>query len=158
LPTVDLAPEHEEEWAMEDPAQVADRWLEAFNAHDRDRMTALTAPDCRMTVPPEMTLEGEPAVTGYSMAWLEAFPDARIDVVATHVAGATVVQEFRFEGTHDATLHGPGGDIPATHRHLSGRGVQVLEIRDGRVTESRLYFDQVQVLTQLGVMPTPAHA
>jgi SnoaL-like polyketide cyclase len=74
------------------------------------------------------------------------------------IAGEWAVQEFTFEGTHDATLSGPGGDIPATHRQLKGRGVQVFRVVDGAVTDARLYFDQVQVMTQLGLMPEPATA
>jgi len=36
--------------------------------------------------------------------------------------------------------------------------VQVLRVEDGKVAEARLYYDQVQVMTQLGLMPEPATA
>ena len=29
-------------------------------------------------------------------------------------------------------------------------------IEDGKITEPRLYFDQLEMLTQLGLMPAPA--
>lgn len=143
---------------MADPQEVAARWMEAFNAHDQGGMSAVTAPDVTMTAPPELKIEGEPAVTGYAMAWLGAFPDATVTVHHETAAGDTVVQEFTFAGTHTATLSSPQGDIPATNRRLSGRGVQALEVRDGMVSEVRLYFDQVQLLTQLGLMPAQAPA
>ena len=88
----------------------------------------------------------------------EAFPDARIDVRNTIVGDGWAVQEFTFEGTHEDTLVGPGGEIPATHRHLSGRGVQIMKVDSGKIADVRLYFDQVDVLTQLGVMPAAAGA
>ncbi len=50
-------------------------------------------------------------------------------------------------------LSGPGGDIPATQREVTGRGVQMLKIEGDEVVDTRLYFDQVQLLTQLGLMP-----
>jgi hypothetical protein len=34
----------------------------------------------------------------------------------------------------------------------------VLEIRDDRVARADLYFDQMQVMTQLGLAPEPASA
>jgi len=72
--------------------------------------------------------------------------------------GDWVVQEFTFEGTHDNTLSGPAGDILPTNRRLTGRGVQILRVENGKVAEARLYYDQVQVMTQLGLMPEPAAA
>jgi SnoaL-like polyketide cyclase len=68
------------------------------------------------------------------------------------------VQEFSFEGTHEDTLSSPAGDIPATHKRLNGRGVQIFRVEGDTVVDTRLYFDQVQVLTQLGLMPEPATA
>lgn len=138
---------------MADLDDVADRWMRAFNAHDEEGTRALTAPDARLTAPPDITLEGEPAVTGYGMAWLNAFPDARITVTHQTSGGSTVVQEFTFEGTHSAPFTGPTGEIPATNQRLVGRGAQAVDVRDGRISDVRLYFDQIQVLTQLGLMP-----
>lgn len=141
---------------MADPQDVARRWLDAFNAHDEQGMRDLTAPDATITAPPDVTLEGEAAVTGYAMAWGTAFPDATVTVHHETAADDRVAQEFTFEGTHQATLSGPGGEIPATGKRLTGRGVQVMVIEDGMIRAVRLYFDQVQVLTQLGLMPAPA--
>ena len=52
----------------------------------------------------------------------------------------------------------PAGEIPATHRTLNGRGVQVFRVDGETVGDTRLYFDQVQVMTQLGLMAEPATA
>ena len=92
------------------------------------------------------------------MAWLRAFPDARLTVHDELKAEDWVVQEFTFAGTHNDTQSGPAGDIPATGRRLDARGVQLLHVQGGAVTDGRLYFDQVEVLTQLGVMPATAAA
>jgi hypothetical protein len=70
--------------------------------------------------------------------------------------GDWVVQEFTFEGTHGDTLSTPAGEIPATNRRLTGRAVQVFRVESGEVADTRLYFDQVEVQTQLGLMPEPA--
>src|SRR5438105_644522 len=143
---------------MADSGQVAARFIEAFNAHDEARIRELNAEGAVFEAPGDVHVEGREAATEYAMAWLRAFPDARITVNNELVAGDWVTQEFTFEGLHEDTLSSPAGDIPATHKHLSGRGVQVLRVVDDAIADTRLYFDQVQVMTQLGLMPEPATA
>jgi predicted ester cyclase len=92
------------------------------------------------------------------MSWLNAFEDGRLEVHNELVAGDWVVQEFVFAGTHTGTLSGPAGDIPPTNRQLRGRGTQILRVENGLVVDTRLYFDQVDVMTQLGLMPEAASA
>jgi hypothetical protein len=79
--------------------------------------------------------------------------DLRVHVVDRGHATEWVVQEFTFEGTHEDTLSSPTGDIPATHKRLKGRAVQVFKVEGDVVTDTRIYFDQVLVMTQLGLMP-----
>lgn len=143
---------------MADTREVARRTIDAFNSHDRDRIAATNTVDARFVAPPDIEFSGREAVTDYAMAWLSAFPDARIDVHDEIVSGDRAVLQFTFRGTHTDTLHGPGGDIPATGKRLEGRGVQILTIAGDEVAETQLYFDQVQVMTQLGLMPEPATA
>jgi steroid delta-isomerase-like uncharacterized protein len=148
----------QEEIEMADVKQVATEFVDAFNAHDEERMRKLNAEDTVLEAPGDVRLEGADAATQYAMAWLNAFPDARITVHNELIAGDWVAQEFTFEGTHQATLTTPAGDVPATNRELSGRGVQVFRVDGDTVAETRLYFDQVEVMTQLGLMPEPAAA
>jgi hypothetical protein len=51
----------------------------------------------------------------------------------------------------------PVGEIPATHEQLEGGG-QIFRVDGEAVADTRLYFDQVQVMTQLGLMPEPTAA
>ncbi len=143
---------------MGDARQVGAQFVDAFNAHDEDRIRSLNAEHTVFEAPGDVRIEGREPATQYAMAWLRAFPDARLKVHNELQAGDWIVQEFTFEGTHEDTLSGPAGDIPATHRHLKGRGTQIMRVEGGVVTATRLYFDQVQVMTQLGLMPEPATA
>jgi steroid delta-isomerase-like uncharacterized protein len=143
---------------MADTKELARRFVEAFNAHDEKALRALETSDATLTAPGGAALHGVEATTGYAMAWLNAFPNARMVMRNEIITGDTIVQEFTFEGTHTATMSAPTGDIPATNRRLSGRGVQVLKVRDGLIADTQLYFDQVDVLTQLGLMPDLAAA
>lgn len=143
---------------MQDAQQVAAMFVEAFNRHDEARMRELNAADAVLEAPGDVRLQGADAAAQYAMGWLRAFPDGGMTVRHEHCAGDVVVQEFAFEGNHESPLAGPGGEIPPTHRHLTGRGVQILAISDGKIVETRLYFDQVQIFTQLGVMSELAAA
>lgn len=143
---------------MAQATKVAAEALAAFNAHDEARMRALYSDDATLEAPGEVRIEGGDGAVGYAMAWLNAFPDARLEVHDEVAAGDWVVQRFTFSGTHDELLASPTGDIPATHRRIDGRGLQMLRISGGKIAEEHLYFDQVQVMTQLGLMPEMAAA
>ena len=143
---------------MGDTKQVLDAATAAFNAHDEQRLRTFYADDSVFEAPGDVRLEGVDSITGYVMAWLNAFPDAQLTVHNEVISGEWAVQQFTFEGTHEDTLSGPDGDIPATHRRLKGRGADVFHLVDGKIAEEYLYFDQVQVMTQLGLMPEPASA
>jgi predicted ester cyclase len=143
---------------MADARKIATEFVDAFNAHDEERIRALNAENAVMEAPGDVRLEGKEATTAYAMSWLNAFPDARITVHNDIVEGDWVAQRFTFEGTHDGTLQSPAGEIPATNRRLTGRGTQLMRVEGDAVAETQLYFDQVQVMTQLGLMPEPAEA
>jgi steroid delta-isomerase-like uncharacterized protein len=141
---------------MADTKQVAAEALEAFNAHDAAGIGATYADEIVFEAPGDVRTEGVEETVGYAMAWLNAFPDAKLTVHDEIYDGEWGVQRFTFNGTHQDTLSGPGGDIPATNRSLAGRGLQMFRVRDGKIVEEHLYFDQVQMLTQLGLMPEAA--
>jgi predicted ester cyclase len=143
---------------MSDPREVTAEGLAALNAHDNERIRAVYADGAVLEAPGPVRLEGGDQVAEYVMVWLRAFPDARQTVTNEIASGDWVVQEFRFTGTHTGTLSSPEGEIPPTHRSLNGTGVQIARVQDGKIVEEHVYFDQVDVLTQLGVMPEPAAA
>jgi predicted ester cyclase len=143
---------------MANAQAVGADFVAAFNAHDEGRIRELNAENVVFEAPGDVHVEGREAATQYAMTWLRAFPDARLTIKNELEAGDWVAQEFTFEGTHEDTLAGPAGEIPATHRRLTGRGVQIFRVEGDAVVDTRLYFDQVQVMTQLGLMPEPATA
>jgi predicted ester cyclase len=143
---------------MADAREIGQRFVDAFNAHDQQRIRELTSENAAFEAPGDVKIKGREPSTQYAMAWLNAFPDARITVHNELAAGDWVVQEFTFSGTHEGTLMSPAGEIPPTNRTLNGRGVQIVRVEGDAVTDTRLYFDQVEVMMQLGLMPEPATA
>jgi predicted ester cyclase len=136
-----------------DPKVLAAKYNHAFNSHDEAALRSLIAPNARFSAPGDVRLEGRDAVIGYTNGWMKALPDAKINVTHEIVSGPWVVQEFTFTGTHTGPLTGPMGTIQATNRKISGQCVSITRYENDLGVESRLYFDVVQLLSQLGVMP-----
>jgi steroid delta-isomerase-like uncharacterized protein len=143
---------------MSDTRTAFDAWLDAFNSHDEAAIRAHTADNCVFEGPGGARAEGGDAVTAYAMGWLNAFSDAKIEVDTVVVDRDWVAMTGVFKGTHDGTLSGPDGDVPATGRRLEGRHSQFARFEDGKSVEEHLYYDQMDVVTQLGLMPEAAGA
>jgi predicted ester cyclase len=139
-----------------DPKVLAAKYNQAFNSHDEATLRSLIAPNARFSAPGDVRLEGRDAVIGYTNSWMKALPDAKLTVTNEIVSAPWIVQEFTFEGTHKAPLTGPMGTIQATNRKVSGQCVSITRYENDLAVESRLYFDVVKLLTQLGVMPVPS--
>lgn len=139
-----------------DPKVLSARYNEAFNAHDEVALKSLWADNARFIAPGDVRLVGKDAIAGYTHSWMKALPDARIHVTNEIVSGPWIVEEFTFEGTHKAPLTGPMGTIQATNRRVSMPSVSITRYENDLAVETRLYFDVVQLLSQLGVMPIPA--
>jgi predicted ester cyclase len=138
---------------MSDTRAAFDAWLDAFNAHDEAAVRAATGDDCVFEGPGGVRLEGGDAVAGYAKVWLNAFSDAALEADSIVVDGDWVAMNGTFKGTHDGILSSPNGDVPATGRRLEGRCAQLARFQDGKAVEEHLYFDQMDVITQLGLAP-----
>lgn len=136
-----------------DARELLVQFTEAFNAHDEEAIRSFYADNSVLEAPGDVRLEGPDQIVQFAMGWLNAFPDATVTVHNEVVAGEWVAHQFTFSGTHKETLMSPAGEIPATNRSVEGRGAELFRVQGGKVVEDHLYFDQVQLLTQLGLMP-----
>jgi len=129
-----------------------------FNAHDLDGFAEVLADDVFFKAPGGTHGKGKAACVAFFGSWFAAFPDARVEVQAVHIVDDIVVEEGTFMGTQNGVLHGPMGDIPSTGRSVEVEYIQVLRFRDGKHISFNLMFDQLTMLEQLGLVPTPAVA
>jgi len=87
--------------------------------------------------------------------WVESSPDIRITAPCYIDAGQTVVCTFTVVSTHD----GPLGPFPATGKAFALPLCEMWHFdASGRVVGGDLYYDQVSLLMQLGLMPQPSGA
>jgi len=135
---------------------VVERGFKNFNAHDLEALSRDAAPDIVLTAPGGIKLQGVQATKEYNQSWIKAFPDARVEAKKIIIQGSTGVVEGVFTGTHAGPLQTPMGEVPPTGRKLTGEFVQVFEIDRGLVKRNHLMYDQVEVMTQLGMAPAGA--
>jgi steroid delta-isomerase-like uncharacterized protein len=87
--------------------------------------------------------------------WVRASSDIRVTGPRYLDAGPAAVCTFTVEGTHD----GPLGPFPATGRRFALPLCELWHFDvGGRVVGGDLYYDQVSLLTQLGLLPQPSDA
>lgn len=143
---------------MGETRRVIERSLEAWNAHDKAGWTGDISDTCDLSGPGGLSGKGRELRDLFYSMWQEAFPDNRITPVAILEDGENGVMEAVFEGTHTGALKAPGGTIPPTHKRIKTHFAVIEKVNGGRFQSFHLYFDQVELLTQLGVMPAPTTA
>ena len=125
------------------PALVAERFVEAFNARDEQRLRKLYHPEARIKRP-TWPSEGDVAASLASIQLdFGAYPDGQIEVRQVVIQDRIAVVEFQFEGknTQPLTLFN-GQEIPATGRPLRLHGTIVLEVDEqGLIRGERQYWE-----------------
>ena len=143
---------------MSELRSIVDRHYEGINRHDLDMATSMLADDVESTLPGGPPLKGIAAFKGYVNVFFTAAPDAHIEGKRYLESGDTIVVEGVYSGTHTGPLMTPAGQVPPTGRHFAFTFCDILQVRGGKGYNHRVYFDQADFLTQLGLMPAPAGA
>ena len=79
-----------------------------------------------------------------------AYSDIRPEVLEVVAAPDRVVIAFIMHVRHTGPLTTPLGVLPATGREAAARTIDILAVRDGRVTDITVVADELGLLTQLG--------
>lgn len=138
---------------------VVERGLEAWRARDADAFAACYSDDAVIRAPGGLELRGKEGARSFMGVWAEAFPDNEITIEHEYVDGSVVAQEGTFSGTHTGNLTTPDGQvIPPTGRSVKAGYADVFVVEGDLVVSDRLYFDRLELLTQLGVAPEPTAA
>jgi ketosteroid isomerase-like protein len=143
---------------------VTELYLEAMrrtDARDHAGFLAMHADDAVWQVG-GATLRGRDEIRGWLQPFWQAFTTSRH--VLEHVYEVEpdrVMAEGTFTGTHDGPLPMPDGtELPPTGKAIAFRFAMSVE-RDPGAEVMRavsIYFDQLDFLGQLGLLPAPAAA
>ena len=132
---------------------LVDRSTKAWNAHDFGEWSAAFTEDAELVGPGGLSGRGRDVQQVFYSIWQDGFPDNQVSNIRIGEDGDTAVLEAVFEGTQTGVLKAPTGDIAATGQRVSIPFVVTYTGADGLFTSFRLYFDQMDLITQLGISP-----
>ncbi|WP_329275547.1 ester cyclase [Streptomyces sp. NBC_01451] len=140
---------------MGEARDVMDRLTEALTSKpDLKAVAELYAPDAVAVTPDGGEIHGRDNIVEYWRQMTGAMPEATYEPVHAYEIGDTAVDEGYFSGRNTGPIPLPSGDqLPATQKEVRIRGVDVATVRDGHIVDYRLYFDQMEFLGQLGLLP-----
>ena len=134
-------------------SELLDRYVELYNAGDLDGVMDLYADDA-VQLMPEGVFEGREAIRERLARDLEACPDISWRVESFVEQGDAFADEWVFVGTHTGPLVLPdGSELAATGRRVEMPGMEYVRVRDGKIVVDNLYYDNLAVMTQLGLVP-----
>jgi len=141
---------------MATPRQITDRLTEALLGGDIEAVASGYAVDA-VLVAPEGTFRGREQVEEYWRAFRDAFSDWSLTIARKFDSEDAAMDEWTFSATHTGELDIPGvGTAAPTGRRVTIRGADVGIVAGDLVAEHRMYYDQVEFLEQLGLMPAAA--
>lgn len=129
----------------------------AVNAHDLNPIGDIYADDAELIWPGLGAIKGRQAVVGFYARILGAFPDINVTINLIVEQGDAVAISYTSTGTNRGPLPHATGDLPATDRQVTIEAVSIGTVdSSGRIKTQREYFDQIEILAQLGLTPVPA--
>lgn len=139
---------------LETNKNLVRQFTEISNAAEWDRLGEIIAPDLRRhsaatAGPPVRSLEEFIAL---QKSFLETFPDQRVNLDAVIAEGDYVAVRATYTGTQT----GPMGELPATGKPVDGPFIAFFRIESGKIAELWVEWDNVAMLSQLGLFPPPS--
>ena len=137
---------------------LLERYVELYNVRDLDGCVELFVEDA-VQVAPEGTFAGRGEIRERLVRQLAACPDMRLSVGSFVEQGDTFADEWAFAGTHTGPFLLPDGtELSPSGRPVEIRGMELVQVRDGKIVNRHLYYDYLAVAAQLGLLPQPATA
>ena len=142
--------------AEENKAIARRYWDEVWSTGNVAIVDEIFAPDIIFHSPERTTaLHGTEAHKRGPTRWRTAFPDLRPTIEDIFAEGDKVVILWTLGGTHRGNIEIPSvGTIPPTGKHVSFAGMDIYHFRGGKIVEGWRYWSALQLLQQLGVVPT----
>ena len=136
--------------------KLLDDYVERYNAGDLDGVMDLYADDA-VQLMPEGVFEGREAIRERLARDLEACPDIAWTVESFVEDGDEFSDEWSFVATQTGPFKLPDGtEVPPSGKQVELRGMEYVKVRDGKIVVDNLYYDNLAVMAQLGLVPEGA--
>ncbi len=128
---------------------------QVWNRGDYDNLGELVASDIVIhSATPGGDIHGPEGIRQFYGALRAAFPDLRFTVEDQVAAGDRVVTRWTASGAHTGMFQG----IPPTGKQVCLAGIDIDRFVNDKVVECWPIADELGLLQQLGVVPTPGQA
>ncbi len=125
---------------------------EVWNRGNYARLDELVASDIVIHgATPADDIHGPEGIKQFYDSLRQAFPDLHFTVEDQIAESDRVVTRWTARGTHKGVFQG----IPATGKAVALTGIDIDRFASGKVVECWASVDQLGLLQQLGVVPTP---
>ncbi len=104
----------------------------------------------------DVVMHANPDIVGIDSArayyanFLTGFSNIRFTIKDVFGQGEKLVKHWNFKGTHTGIFFG----IPATGKPVNIDGTTLVRMANGKIAEERDFFDNLDFMTQLGLIPT----
>jgi len=126
-----------------------------LQAGDVDGYKALISPNyvrhCQAMPPDLQEIHGTEKFFGFIEEFMKAVP-VYTDSLSNMIAEGDKVA---YISTLKGTMTGPMGGFPATGKSFTLENIIIQRLKDGRVVETWISWDNVAFLSQLGLIPAP---
>lgn len=139
-----------------DPTDIAQQEFDDSNNNNEGAWLKLFSDDVKVTHPGGVVFQGWEGLRKGWDIWQHAFPGNHSTINNIFGTDDQACVEATFEGTQNGMLALPGRQIPPTGRDVSLSFVNIYTISDDKIATLHTYFDQLDLLAQLGVEPSTA--
>ncbi|MET9510354.1 nuclear transport factor 2 family protein [Streptomyces flavidovirens] len=134
--------------------EVMDRLTEALTTGTDLKAVMECFAEDAVAITPDGEIRGRDNIGEYWRQMTDAIPDSEYQSVHKHESGNTAIDEGFFTGKNTGPLVLPSGEsLEPTQKDVRVRGCDVATVEDGKIVSYRLYFDQLDFLGQLGLLP-----
>ena len=130
---------------------IVRRFYEAFGNNDYAALEDVLAPDVKQYGHSATTPQNREEILQGIRMWNEAFSDSFYTIEEQLAEGDRVATRGGFQSTHSL---GEFMGLPATGKQITVKGITIEQIKDGKIVERRVSYDQMGIMQQLGLVPT----
>jgi steroid delta-isomerase-like uncharacterized protein len=123
-------------------------WSQFFDERNMEIINDQYFTEDVTVVIPGDNIIGIEGTKNYYGNFLTGFSDAEFTFVDIFGQGDKLVKHWNFKGTHDGDFFG----IPPTGKSLNLYGTTLILMEDGKIKQEQNFFDNLDMLTQLGLM------
>jgi len=138
---------------LEENKDLIKRFTEATNDADWDAFDELLTEDftrhCQAT--PDVQINSREEFKKLQEGFIVSMPDQKITSEMIIAEGDKVAAYATYSGT----MTGPMGNFPPTGKSVESKFLTIFRIEDGRIAEIWVEWDNLAMLTQLGLFPPP---